>query len=80
MNILVVDDAKDMQLILRRILTLMGHQVVLADNGQTAWELLQKQHFQLVISDWLMPIMDGPTLCRTIRAANLHYFTHWNVR
>ncbi len=76
MNILVVDDAKDMQLILRRILTLMGHQVVLADNGQTAWELIQQQHFQLVISDWIMPLMDGPTLCRTIRAANLPHYVY----
>ncbi|MFZ1343401.1 PP2C family protein-serine/threonine phosphatase [Thiothrix eikelboomii] len=76
MNILVVDDAKDMQLILRRILTLMGHQVVLADNGQTAWELIQQHHFQLVISDWIMPLMDGPTLCRTIRAANLPHYVY----
>lgn len=76
MNILVVDDAKDMQLILRRILTLMGHQVMLADNGQTAWELIQQQHFQLVISDWVMPLMDGLTLCRTIRAANLPHYVY----
>lgn len=76
MNILVVDDAKDMQLILRRILTLMGHQVVLADNGQMAWELIQQQHFQLLISDWVMPLMDGPTLCRTIRAAVLPHYVY----
>jgi sigma-B regulation protein RsbU (phosphoserine phosphatase) len=76
MNILVVDDARDMQLILRRILTLMGHNVVLADHGQAAWELMQQQHFQLVISDWVMPCMDGPTLCRTIRAANLPYYVY----
>ena len=76
MNILVVDDARDMQLILRRILTLMGHQVVLANHGQEAWELLQQHNFQLVISDWLMPVMDGPTLCRTIRAAELPYYVY----
>lgn len=76
MNILVVDDARDMQLILRRILTLMGHQVVLADNGQVAWELIQQQHFQLVISDWVMPVMDGPTLCRTVRAADLPHYVY----
>lgn len=76
MNILVVDDARDMQLILRRTLTLMGHQVVLADNGKIAWELIQQQHFQLVISDWLMPIMDGPTLCRKVRSANLPHYVY----
>ncbi len=76
MNILVVDDARDMQLILRRILTLMGHQVMLAGDGHVAWELIQQHHFQLVISDWVMPVMDGPTLCRTVRAADLPYYVY----
>lgn len=76
MNILVVDDARDMQLILRRTLTLMGHQVMLADDGQEAWHLIQQHNFQIVISDWVMPVMDGPTLCRTIRAANLPYYVY----
>ncbi len=76
MNILVVDDARDMQLILRRILTLMGHQVMLAEDGRVAWELIQQHHFQLVISDWVMPVMDGPTLCRTVRAAELPYYVY----
>ncbi len=76
MNILVVDDARDMQLILRRILTLMGHQVMLAANGQEAWELIQQHNFQMVVSDWVMPVMDGPTLCRTIRDAKLPHYVY----
>jgi sigma-B regulation protein RsbU (phosphoserine phosphatase) len=76
MNILVVDDARDMQLILRRILTLMGHQVVLADNGQAAWELMQQHNFQVVVCDWVMPVMDGPTLCRTIRATEMPHYVY----
>ena len=76
MNILVVDDARDMQLILRRILTLLGHHVQLASNGQEAWELLQQQPFQVVISDWLMPVMDGPTLCRKIRSATFEHYIY----
>ena len=76
MNILVVDDARDMQLILRRILTLLGHHVQLASNGQEAWDLLQNQTFQVVISDWLMPVMDGPTLCRKIRAATFEHYVY----
>jgi sigma-B regulation protein RsbU (phosphoserine phosphatase) len=76
MNILVVDDARDMQLILRRVLTLMGHQVMLAGNGQEAWELIQQYNFQLVICDWVMPVMDGPTLCRTIREARLPHYVY----
>lgn len=76
MNILVVDDARDMQLMLRRILNLMGHQVILAGNGQEAWTLIQQHNFQLVISDWVMPVMDGPTLCRTIREAKLPHYVY----
>lgn len=76
MNILVVDDARDMQLMLRRILTLMGHEVMLAGNGQEAWILIQQHNFQLVISDWVMPVMDGPTLCRTIREARLSHYVY----
>ena len=76
MNILVVDDARDMQLILRRILTLMGHQVMLADHGQQAWDMIQQHNFQVVICDWVMPIMDGPTLCRTIRDADLPHYVY----
>lgn len=76
MNILVVDDARDMQLILRRILTLMGHQVMLADHGQQAWNLIQQHNFQVVICDWVMPVMDGPTLCRTIRDADLPHYVY----
>ncbi len=74
MNILVVDDARDMQLILRRILLLLGHKVQIASDGQEAWELLQQQSFHVVISDWLMPNVDGPTLCRRIRE---HTFSHY---
>ncbi|OQW98858.1 MAG: hypothetical protein BWK73_51675 [Thiothrix lacustris] len=65
-----------MQLILRRILTLMGHQVMLADHGQQAWDLIQQHNFQVVICDWVMPIMDGPTLCRTIRDADLPHYVY----
>lgn len=76
MNILVVDDARDMQLILRRILTLLGHQVTLANHGLEAWELLQRHTFHVVVSDWLMPEMDGPTLCKTIREANFPHYIY----
>ena len=76
MNVLVVDDARDMLLILRRILTLLGHHVQLASDGQEAWELLQQQAFHVVISDWLMPVMDGPTLCRKIRAASFPHYVY----
>ncbi len=67
MEILIVDDDFITRSLLKKMLFEMGHQVVEAENGMQAWELLQKRHIQLVISDWVMPEMDGVELCRNIR-------------
>ena len=67
MKILLVDDALDMRLVMKRTLTLLGHDVTLAEDGEAAWELLQTNVFQVVITDWVMPRLDGPGLCRRIR-------------
>lgn len=69
MRILLVDDALDMRLVMKRTLTLMGHDVVVAEDGEAAWDFLQEQSFQVVITDWLMPRLDGPGLCKRIRRA-----------
>jgi len=68
MRILVVEDSPTAALALRRRLEEMGLTVVVAKNGREGWEHLQKQHEWVVITDWMMPEMDGPDLCRRIRA------------
>ncbi len=76
MKILVVDDS-DVQLrILRTILKSAQQQVVEANNGQVAWEMLQNEHFRLVVTDWMMPVLTGPELIRRIRAANWSSYTY----
>src|SRR5256714_1949947 len=45
-----------------------GYDVKSADKGREAWELLQLARVPIVISDWYMPEMDGPELCRRIRS------------
>ena len=68
MNILVVDDAKDIRLIIKSVLEKLGHTVTTAGDGEEAWTLLQDgQDFQIVISDWMMPRLDGLGLCERIR-------------
>ncbi len=49
----------------------MGLDVVVASNGAEAWQLFdaEEAHFPIVISDWMMPEMDGLELIRRIRAS-----------
>jgi len=76
MKILLVDDALDMRLVMKRTLTLMGHQVTVAEDGVEAWNYLQNDTFQTVITDWDMPNMDGVELCRHIRSAKFPHYTY----
>ncbi|MGB0845376.1 MAG: PP2C family protein-serine/threonine phosphatase [Thiolinea sp.] len=76
MKILLVDDALDMRLVMKRTLTLMGHDVTVAEDGEAAWELLQQDSFQVVITDWVMPRLDGPGLCRRIRESSFPHYLY----
>ncbi len=69
MKILVVDDEPAICLIVSRILKQAGHEVATAENGQVAWELFQHEQFPMVITDLVMPEMDGLDLIRNIRSA-----------
>ncbi len=68
MKILIVDDDPLSQVILHKSLEAMGHEVTVVTEGGTAWERLQSEDFSLVISDWVMPDVDGLELCRRVRA------------
>jgi len=68
MNILIVDDREENRLQLERVLVGSGHTAKLATNGAVALDLLQTGTFDMVISDILMPLLDGYELCRRIRA------------
>jgi len=76
MKILVAEDNPVIAELLNKTLTKDGYRVVLADNGQKAWELFQEQRFKMVISDWMMPEMDGITLCNKIRAEKLSHYVY----
>jgi two-component system cell cycle response regulator len=69
MRILAVDDSRVYRLTMERALTALGHDCVVVEDGLSAWSLLARERFDVVISDWLMPGMDGEELCRRIRDA-----------
>lgn len=77
MDILVVDDAPDTRLIIKSVLKKLGHNVTTAEDGEEAWKLLcNNEDFQIVISDWVMPNLDGLGLCQRIRNEPFSKYTY----
>ena len=68
MNVLIADDDPISRRLLQSYLEKWGHEVVVAQDGAQAWELFQTSDFHMVISDWMMPRMEGPELVSRIRA------------
>jgi CheY-like chemotaxis protein len=68
-NILLVDDNKHGLVAREMILQELGHKVETAQSGEEAWDLFQKTHFDLVVTDYRMGMMDGLELIRLIRAS-----------
>lgn len=70
MRVLVVDDFSTMRRIVKNILRQLGmNNVVEADDGTTAWEVLNKDKIDFIVSDWNMPHMTGIELLRKVRAS-----------
>ena len=66
-KILLVEDEVNIASFIERVLQEFGHEVSVAYDGMAGWELLQKENFQLLILDIIMPRMNGLQLCRQYR-------------
>jgi sigma-B regulation protein RsbU (phosphoserine phosphatase) len=69
-RVLVVDDSAAQRMVLTASLTRQGYQVVGAASGEEALAITLREPVDLVLSDWMMPGMDGLELCRQVRATN----------
>lgn len=66
--VLVVEDEFGIAELLDAVLTEEGYQVVTAMNGRDGLELLARERPELILSDYMMPVMDGATLLARIKA------------
>jgi DNA-binding response OmpR family regulator len=73
-KILAVEDDPVARAILNRALIRLGHEVIEAKDGAEALRILAKEPVRLIVSDWMMPELDGLGLCRAVRArVNVDY-------
>lgn len=69
-SILLVEDEENLQEALKLNLELEDYEVTVADDGLAALEAVQKEHFDLMILDVMLPELDGISVCENIRLQN----------
>ncbi len=69
MHVLIADDDSVSRRLLQSYLQKWGYEVTAARDGAEAWDLFEKGSFPLIITDWMMPELDGPGLLRRVRSA-----------
>ena len=67
MQILAVEDDPVARRVLRQALTKLGHEVVEAEDGEGGLDAMARDNFRVIVSDWIMPNMDGLEFCRRVR-------------
>ncbi len=76
MKILIAEDDTASRVFLAQLLKQLGHDVEVTTNGKEAWDAFQREHFPILISDWMMPELNGLELCRRIRAESRAKYTY----
>ena len=76
MKVLLAEDDSVSRRILASQLSKMHFEVEEAEDGLVAWSAFQRAKPDLVITDWMMPNMDGPELCRRIRNCSASSYTY----
>jgi two-component system chemotaxis response regulator CheY len=76
MKILIAEDDTTSRLLFCATLRKLGHTITAVEDGHKAWEAWRREGHPLIISDWMMPDMDGLQLCRMIRAEPSLQYTY----
>lgn len=76
MMIIAVDDDLLSRRVLEGAVTRLGHECLIAEDGEQAWRLIRDRGPDVVITDWMMPGIDGVQLCRLIRDHAVEAYTY----
>jgi diguanylate cyclase (GGDEF)-like protein len=76
MRVLVADDDATGRLLLKSIVTNLGHECLVAEDGSSAWDLLSSRPIDVLLTDWMMPGIDGPELCRRVREEPADHYVY----
>lgn len=68
MKVLVAEDDTTLRIVLEKHLKSWGYEVLSAQNGSQAWDIIHNHQPQILLIDWIMPGMDGLELCTKIRS------------
>lgn len=71
-RVLVVEDEEAVRDYVCRVLSMHGHSILTANDGAEAVEQMNSHHFDLLVSDIAMPVMDGISLALKVRASRPH--------
>lgn len=72
-KLLIVEDSKVMADVLRFHLLRSGYEVDIAANGRIGWDQLSHQRYDLLVTDFQMPEIQGDELCRLVRESPLNH-------
>ena len=73
MRVLIAEDDAAIRELLHDLIERQGQSVTLARDGAEAWTVFQEHGADVIISDWLMPRVEGPELCRRVRECDAPY-------
>lgn len=76
MKILIADDDPVSRRLLDECVSDLDHDVTIVCDGREAWTKLMAERFDVVVSDWMMPKIDGIDLCRRLRARTSEPFCY----
>ncbi len=76
MKVLIAEDDTASRMVLEKHLNDWGYEVLAAQDGKAALEIIRQQQPQIVLADWIMPGIDGLELCRIVRSRQGNGYTY----